>query len=383
MSAGPAPDGDEAAAAAFEAGADGAGGSDPGEAVTVLAPLPDPFAWPDGRRVATAADWPARAAAWTQAIVTTAHGGLPAPPRSVRLETLCESRARQLPGAPRLQVHRVDADGVAFVLRVLLPDASGPVPAIAYGDGCWWHLTDAAAAAVVGRGVALAWFDRTELATDPPPGTLGERRSGVYAREPGAAFGAIAAWAWGFHRCVDLLEQLPEVDAARVAVTGFSRGAKAALLAAATDPRIALAHDHAGGAGAAGPFRVLGAGAETLSIARAFPAWFGPELTDYVGREAALPFDQHVLLAAIAPRPLLLTYARDDRWANPSGVAASARAARAVYRLLGHEDALALSIRPGGHEHGLEDWRALLDFVAWRWQGGPPPATGPGFSGAA
>ena len=266
---------------------------------------------------------------------------------------------------------------VAFAVRLLLPDAPALVPAVAYGDGCWWHLDDGTLARFAARGVALAVFDRTEVAPDGGRAQAGEsppaRRDGLFDRLPGANFGALSAWAWAYARVVDLLLGRPEVDPGRIAITGFSRGGKAALLAGAIDERIALVHAHASGAGGAAPYRVLGEGAETLDVARAFPTWFGPRLGAYLGREPELPFDQHALLAVVAPRTLLLSCGTDDRWANPAETMAAARAASEAYRLLGAPDALRVALREGGHAHTPADWQLLLDAIAWRWQGGLRP----------
>jgi dienelactone hydrolase len=340
--------------------------------------LPDPFAWPDGRRVDSPRAWPERARAWIDEIVATAYGGLPAAPERISIEMLCDSRARRLPGAPRALSYRVRALGgvqeVILGVKLLVPDADGPVPAIAYGDGCWWNLGDAAIGCILERGLALALFDRTEMATDLPsvPGTPPPRRGGLYEAYPGGSFGAIAAWAWGYHRCVDLLVALPWIDPRRIAVTGFSRGGKAALVAGATDPRVGLVHDHASGAGGSAAYRFVARGGETIEIVDRFPAWFGPGLRAYVGRERELPFDQHCLLAAIAPRPRLSTYATHDLWANPEGMVLCARAAAEVYGYLGHSTATAFHLRPGEHAHTADDWSVLLDFIDVQWRGRAP-----------
>ena len=346
--------------------------------------LPDPFADRDGRRITSAAAWPERARAWRALVADVVYGGMPPAPDGVQVEVLGASRVRAFAGEPWLTGYRVTAavgsTTVAFVVRVLRPDAETPVPAILYGDGGWWNLGDAVARRIVGQGVALVWFDRTELAADVagPRATAPAPRGGLYGALPNGSFGAIAAWAWGFHRAVDLVRGLPEIDPTRLAVTGFSRGGKAALLAGATDERIALVHDHASGAGGGAAFRCVGAGGETLAaLVGRFPAWFGPQLASFAGREHELPCDQHCLLASIAPRPLLLTYAEQDRWSNPEGMVQAAWAAGEVYGYLGCRDALAFHVRPGGHAHTEEDWATLLRFVAWRWQGGaPPPAIG-------
>jgi hypothetical protein len=50
-----------------------------------------------------------------------------------------------------------------------------------------------------------------------------------------------------------------------------------------------------------------------------------------------LPVDTHELLALIAPRPLLLGTATEDRWSDPKGEFLAAVAAEPVFRLLGEE----------------------------------------------
>ena len=103
-----------------------------------------------------------------------------------------------------------------------------------------------------------------------------------------------------------------------------------------------------------------------------FPSWFGDGLRPFIGREGEIPFDQHCLLATIAPRPLLLTYALDDRWSNPEGMVLCAEAARKVYALLDAPHEIAFHLRPGEHWHAPEDWDVLLDFLNWKWRGTKP-----------
>lgn len=341
-------------------------------------PLPDPFRIPGGRRLTTPAEWPLCARAWRELIVDMEYGGLPPPPEAVEVETLCHSAARRLPGAPHLWSFRIHCHGGArpfsFCLRLLFPKSEQPVPVIVNGDGCWSYVSDEVAAMVVERGFALATFNRTELAEDL--GYTGvpdkhRRSGGLYDVYPGLTFGALAAWAWGYHRAVDLLVRQPFIDPACLAVTGHSRGGKASLLAGATDIRIGIVNDNASCAGGSAAYRYVGHGGETLSILNTFPSWFGPGLRPYLGREDAIPFDQHCLLAAVAPRRLLITYAADDRWSNPEGMVQSARAAAEVYRFVGAPDNLAFHLRPGEHCHAPEDWAVLLDFAAQHWLGRP------------
>jgi hypothetical protein len=163
---------------------------------------------------------------------------------------------------------------------------------------------------------------------------------------------------------VDVLRTLDWIDPAAIAVVGHSRGGKAALLAGATDERIALTSANNSGAGGAGSWRHQGPGAESLAdLLRAFGHWFDPGLQVFAGREHTLPFDQHFLKALIAPRALLTTEALDDHWANPQGSWQSHRAALCVFDLLGAVRQMGIAFRPGGHEHNLADWNSLLDFA--------------------
>lgn len=343
--------------------------------------LSDPFALPNGRRVRNREEWPQRAAAWRDLVLNMEYGGLPPAPDAIEVETLSHAGVSRWPNAPRLWTYRIHCRGgkrdLSFCVRILFPSAPGPFPAIVNGDGCWWYIPDDVARRVVDSGCALVMFNRTEMAEDlgyadvPDPN---RRSGGLYDVYPDRTFGALAAWAWGYHRCVDLLHQLPFIDKTRIAVSGHSRGGKTVLVAAATDGRITLVNDNASGTGGSAAFRYLGHGGETLNILRVFPSWFGPGLTPYLGREGEIPFDQHCLLAAIAPRPLLLTYALDDRWSNPEGMVQCAWAAAEVYRFLGSPDHLAFHLRPGQHSHATEDWDVLLDFIGWKWRGMQPTA---------
>ncbi len=341
--------------------------------------LPNPFTPPNGVPITTAADWPAAAQAWRDLIVEMEYGGLPPQPTDVEIEILCRSQTRHWPQAPMLWSFRIHCHGGAkpfsFCGQLLFPQTDHPLPVIINGDSCWWYLTDDIVQRVVASGCALLLFNRTEIVED-----LGydgvpdkhKRSGGLYDVYPGQSFGAIAAWAWGYHRCVDLLLQLPFIDAGRIAIAGHSRGGKTVLVAGATDERIGLVNDNGSCAGGSATFRYVGHGGETLDIINVFPSWFGPGLRPYLNQEEQIPFDQHCLLAAIAPRPLLLTYALDDRWSNPEGMVQCAWATGEVYRFLNATEQFAFHLRPGGHAHAAADWEVLLDFVGWHWGGKRP-----------
>jgi hypothetical protein len=119
--------------------------------------------------------------------------------------------------------------------------------------------------------------------------------------------------------------------------------------------------------------RWQGPESETIGdIMRLAGNWFSPRLNEYVGHEERLPFDQHFLKALVAPRALLSTEALGDLWANPSGTWLTHLAAQEVYRFLGCEEKIAAWYRPGGHNHGLVDWRVFLDYADWLFFGKQP-----------
>lgn len=150
-------------------------------------------------------------------------------------------------------------------------------------------------------------------------------------------WGAIAAWAWGLSRVVDYFETDHEVDARRVAITGGSRLGKTVLWAGVNDPRIALVIACSSGeGGAALARRNYGETIAHLVAPTRYPYQFAANYAKYAAHPEEMPMDTHMLVAAMAPRPLLLhTGANGDQWSDPKGEYLAAIAATPAYRLLG------------------------------------------------
>lgn len=338
--------------------------------------LPDLFAFDGGGRVATAEDWRKRREELAEPILAIEYGHLPPAPAAVRGEVLHPTVITPAAGleADQTQYRLVVEGGKApcwFILEIMVPRVperdQGPLPVVINGDGCWRYLSPQVVAEVLRRGYVLATFNRTEIV---PDAYSPARDTALYLTYPEGDFGALAAWAWGYHRVIDFLLTQQYPDPARMAVVGHSRGGKTVLLAGATDERIALTAPNNSGSGGAGCYRWQGEGCEKLEDGmKHVPYWYTPRLADYIDREQNLPFDQHGLKALVAPRALLSTEALGDLWANPSGTYETYRAAREVYRFLGEEDRTGIWYREGPHDHGIADWTAFLDFADWQFKG--------------
>ncbi|MBP2367261.1 dienelactone hydrolase family protein [Pseudonocardia parietis] len=200
---------------------------------------------------------------------------------------------------------------------------------------------------------------------------------------PDDAGRAISAWAWGASRAMDYLETDPDIDPAKVAVIGHSRGGKASLWAGAQDTRFAATvTNNSGSTGAKPARRGDGAGgAETVErVNNSFPHWFPQTYKAYNGRENSLPVDQHQLLALVAPRRIVVGSATNDANADPEGEFLSYVAAAPVYELYGLGDtglpstnwkpatdtgfrgpAMSYHLRSGEHGLSAEDWDIYLN----------------------
>ena len=234
-----------------------------------------------------------------------------------------------------------------------------------------WNIEDA-----VDRGYAVATFYSGDIDADQK-----EKRDGIqkhFGKE--YDWSTIAAWAWGYSRIIDYLVTDADIDAAKIIVVGHSRNGKTALLAGAFDERIAVIMPHQAGCGGSAPSRRRGdKNAESVKrINSAFPHWFNAAFKEFGDDPDKLPFDQHCLIAMCAPRPVLLSNAVEDTWANPTGQFELLLAAEPVYRLVGVKgvaskkmpaigklmnSTLGFYLREGKHSMNRDDWRAFLDFA--------------------
>lgn len=392
--------------------------------------LPDPIVGSDGVRVRNAHTWQTtRRAEVLELFRTHMYGRSPGRPEGMRFEiTQTDSRAfGGMATRKEVTVHLgAAADAPQMHLLLYIPNtARKPVPAflglnfegnhtIARDPGIsimkeWrWDMairmagrpdtlieaadstrgTDAEAWQVdriLARGYALVTVSHRTIEPtyeNPKLGIYGWKRGvrAFFLRQAGRTelaadeWGAIAAWAWGLSRALDYLETDPAIDAKRVAVMGHSRFGKAALWAGAQDERFAIViSNNSGEGGASLTRRDFGE-----SIANMNPSWHCANYGKYKMRPEALPFDQHMLIALVAPRPVYVASASQDKQADPRGEFLAAKYAEPVYRLFGKVglgvndlppvntavgDVIGYHLREGGHAVTAYDWEQYLRFA--------------------
>jgi len=242
-------------------------------------------------------------------------------------------------------------------LQLLIPPGQGPFPVFVTNHGRQrpWVAT------AVRRGyIGCIYF-----ATDPVYG-MGDDSDAYIDIYPDYDFSCLARWAWAGMRAVDYLYTLPEVDKAKIAISGHSRNGKQALLAAAFDERIGAVIPSSGNTGENNPWRYTSeifVNESLEQITGGFPNWFHPRLRFFSGREDKLPIDQNLLMALVAPCGLFMYSAFSESEGGPFGFEQAYRSVSKVYEFLGAEDKLWLQLRDGEHPTTAEDVEIFVDFL--------------------
>jgi hypothetical protein len=194
-------------------------------------------------------------------------------------------------------------------------------------------------------------------------------------------WGAISAWAWGLSRVMDYFETDQAIDSKRIALQGASRLGKAVLWAGAHDTRFKMVvASISGEGGAALSRRHFGETIQHITDPSRYLYQFASNYHSYAGKVESLPIDAHMLVALMAPRPLLLQTGSTDYWSDPRGEFLAAVAAVPVYKLFNKQgpettimplagdtsllmNDLGYYMHEGGHAVLPGDWSHIIAFM--------------------
>ncbi len=313
-----------------------------------------PLKFADGRAVKTPADWEKR----RREVLKTWHDALgPWPPLIARprIEYLKKER-----GDKFAQYHvRVEvAPGQTRDGYLLVPDGKGPFPAVlvVYYDP----------EAGIGKGVELRDFASQMARRGFVALSIGSPPESFYPSKAKAQLQPLSFHAYVAANCYNALASLPEVDVRRVGVIGHSYGGKWAMFAACLFDKFA--------AGVwSDPGIVFDEKRPNVNYWE--PWYLGHELGRY--RKRGVPtrdnprtgpykklietgHDLHELQALMAPRPFLVSGGSEDppeRWRALNHVVA-------VNKLLGHDNRVAMTNRPG-HVPTAESNEQIYRFLEW------------------
>lgn len=285
----------------------------------------------------------------------------------------------------------------SFLFTAFIPHSKKPVPAFLLicnrGDenidpdriekSPFWPVEQ-----IVERGYAALAFNNAELDPDNYDGwTNGVHQ--IFQPDPKSrtpdSWGTLAAWAWGASRVMDWIETEPLLDASRVAVLGHSRGGKTSLWCGAQDQRFTLTISNDSGCGGAKLNRMdLPKSEQIARINKVFPHWFCDRFKEYNTNLEALPVDQHMLIALMAPRLVYVASATEDDWAGQPGEFQSCVLASPAWELYGlegleattfpapdapiHIGCIGYHLRSGKHDLTEYDWKCYMDFADKHWK---------------
>ena len=239
---------------------------------------------------------------------------------------------------------------------------------------------------LVDNGFAVLSFCYKDVTSDD--GDFTDGLAGVLfpnGERTGSDVGKIGMWAWAAQRVMDYAETRGDVlDLSRATVCGHSRLGKTALLTAATDDRFAFAYSNDSGCSGAAVTRGK-RGEDVRKIYTKFPFWFCPNYGAYMDKEDEMPFDQHWLIASIAPRCVCVGSASEDLWADPEAEMLACVAASPAFEACGQrgfvcgdryaavgeayfEGSIGYHLREGLHYFSRADWHRLIEFVNFHFR---------------
>jgi hypothetical protein len=352
--------------------------------------LPQLTVFNDGTQC-TPESWPKRREELLTLLQENIYGYTPAPPKKVTGKVIKKTPPHAFAGKAIHETVEVSFDtpygDFSFPLQVIVP-VNVPKPPVFLHIAFRPDIPDkyTPAEELIDNGFALALFYYQDVVNDNHFGDysdgLGKLFIGSRKREK-TEWGKIGMWAYAASRAMDYLVTREDIDAEKVAVVGHSRLGKTALWCAARDTRFFTAISNNSGKGGASLMRhATGETVKSFLDAGSWD-WFCEKWKEYHGHENEIPYDQHFVLACIAPRYILVGSAEIDPGADPKSEFLSCVAASEVYRLLGktglvtedkypvpdtalHQGEIGYHIRKGLHYFSRTDWLYYMDYLKKR-----------------
>ncbi|MBE6607669.1 MAG: hypothetical protein E7633_03845 [Ruminococcaceae bacterium] len=240
---------------------------------------------------------------------------------------------------------------------------------------------------IIDNGFAVFSFGYCDVTSDDIDFTNGLAGIIYNGREPvGSECGKIPMWSWAASRVMDYCETLDCLDFSKSAVIGHSRLGKTALWTGMMDERFQFSISNDSGFAGAGLSRNRaerekgGVRCSADFCVKHHMQWFCQNYRKYADHEEDMPYDQHFLVAASAPRYVYVGSALLDYWSDPESEYLSCCEAGKIYERLGvpgfihpdryptpgesfHEGRVGYHIRDGEHFLSREDWQQYFKFI--------------------
>lgn len=209
-------------------------------------------------------------------------------------------------------------------------------------------------AELVRRGFIILAYDAIGFGERIPSGS--EPYTGAqdfFRRHPKWSF--FGKMVWDFHRAVDFLETVPEVNPNRIAVIGHSHGAYGSIMCSLFEKRIVAT--------------VASCGVTTLRGDPNPERWsrltaLFPTLGFFLDDISQAPIDWHEIIACLAPRPFFNFSTLDDEiFPHTENLPEVFKQVGEVYSLYGAEGNLQYPIIPGPHRFPKEYRNKAYDWL--------------------
>lgn len=344
---------------------------------------PELFTFKDGTPVITAADWQKRRKEIVAILAENEFGITPPAPACVKGEVIPSKETHCCGNASCEKVNisfETERGEFTFPINLFIPKCDKPVPVMLlinfrpdrYDKYCPTEE-------IIDNGFALAQLYYNDITTDDCFDF--DKLASMYDRSKSNSWGQIGIWAFAASRVIDYLVTRPEIDKENIAVVGHSRLGKTALWCGAQDERVKYTCSNDSGCAGAAYERIKHGESETLkAITDRFPFWFCENYAKYADKVNEMPFDQHFLIAACAPRYVCVNSASLDAWADPYSEQLSCVGASPAWTLCGKtgfagdttpvavgecnaDGDIAYHLRPGKHFLSRYDWNCYMKFI--------------------